>query len=58
MHLLLSTTYLWDFYRVKISIALLFQSLDPIRSLDRSLFTRLIAPYIGLTQIALIHGKR
>ncbi len=42
MHLLLSTTCLWDFYRVKISIALPIQSLDPIRSLDHSLSTRLI----------------
>ena len=32
----------WDFYRVKISIALPIQSLDPIRSLDHSLSTRLI----------------
>ena len=30
----------WDHYRVKISIALAFRSVDPIRSLD--LFTRLL----------------
>ncbi len=35
---------LWEFYRAKISIALIIRSVDPIQSLDPSLFTRLI-PY-------------
>ena len=47
MLLLLPATYLWDPYEISIavgsSIALAICSLDPIRSLDHSLSTRLIA---------------
>ena len=42
---------LWDFYRVKISIALAIHSLNPIQSLDLS--TRLIPAYgLGVERLS------